>query len=552
MKKSGITLLFVFFSFFGRSQSNLDFLLNRFEINSINYNNTNRAIFDVENQSLYTLRENPAFMHWYCSNLNKKYHSSPQTAIISSLNYTNVEGDYIPFDGNKTLEGDILAGGKKTRLGVGTLYGIVFYGVKEREKTFLNYAVNPQNYSPYFVSDTLGMSKKKDEKYLIKGGFGFRHKGLFYGIGGLYQGTASSKLTDPRLSVYDAWFRLNFGVALTHKNKLFALNLFPELNRQSISASTHLQRTTKYLQFYGFGAWNRQESLAGNVHKSLYTIKGLGAGLSIRKLQNTNSKFLYSMNLSYNFRRMKSETIDSKRGSYKNLFSSSIHYINPEITFTLNNYSFTHYLLLTGTNYYKIGTEHVYENTKVSHTQDLYDYIKVSSKKMYHQYFFSDYFLFKSIYKYSKKHSFQFLVGTGFKHNEESYEFPQKTLKEQSLTPTIGIGYCGSFDRNSLVFNLRFSTQRQLSSSFKLPLNEKNIIWKQVYIPYLMRSEHNNQIHSDLLYTQTIRKDRKIGVKLSFMYAKRIDAPYVKSLANISAQRNHNVLNFSTKLFLLF
>lgn len=531
-------------SFLVNSQTNFDFHLNKFNLGEDRYN----TLFDIENIPLYTFQKNPAFIHWYYSSYTNK-HIKPQTVITGNSTYNNVKGDYIPYEGNHQFEWKMLAGGEKVIKKIGTLYGFASYATEQKREVYLNYAVNPQYYYPYLVSDTLNTGKVKYEKYAVSGGFSFQYKNIYYGVSTSYKGVAASKLTDPRLSIYNSWFTLNFGMAFIKKNKLYSLTLCPELNRQNISASTYLQRTTKYFQFYGFGAWNRKESKADYSYAGLYSIKGIGADLAIKNI--STKKQSYTLNIAYNYRKMNTETADSGRNTYKNLFSSTTHSLSPKIALSTKHNNFRYYLVLTGNNKFRNGIEYVYENVKVSSSQDLYSYTKVASKKMYYQYSLSNRLQLKAIYRLSKMFSFHFLTGIGYNYYKEHYEFPDKNIINQSLSPIFGIGYKGIFNKSGLNANLRFLLQRAIKNNFKTPQSGENVVVNQVYTPYLIKGEDDHIILSDLIYTYFLNKKQVIGSKLSLAYLERTNAPYIESLSFVS-QNTHKKINFSISLFYMF
>lgn len=547
------TLLSLLFSFLAVAQSSLDFSLNKHfhSVQSYSYTTFNNN-FDTENASLYVLLKNPAFTHWYSnSKLKNNPGYSSYGSIMSSLNHNKNKYNYHPFQGSSAVEGAILAGGEKSIQGIGTLQGAAFYSREQKKDVSLNYTVNPQDYYPYLISDTLGAGKMEYEQYAINGNFGFSHKNKYYGISALYHGTAVSKLTDPRLAIYNSWFRLNLGILLRTKKKLYGINIYPEINRQNISANTFLQRTAKYLQFYGLGAWNKKESKAGYSHESLYTIKGIGTDIIIKKLNNTISDLAYTVSLGYNYRKMQTETVDAERNTYTNLYSSTTHHFKPEFTVSLTRSKLSYHLQLANDFNFRAGTEHIYESRKNS--GDIYSYEKVSSKKMYHSYTFSNKLRAKSIYTLSTKRHLHALLGLSHSYYKEQYEFPIKEIKQQSLTPFIGIGYSSSFDKGKLEANIQISSQRALKNSFNVPLNEQNIVKEQVYIPYLIRGENNKSILSSITYTHKIYQQQSLGIQLLLNYLKSTKLPIINAYASKRPfQEKREVLSFSLNLFYSF
>lgn len=555
-----IVLVLLQVSLQSKSQNNIGFLLNKFKPTDGTYDDRSyRDFFDIENIPLYTLRRNPAFFHLYYGNsdsLPNNYSLRKmkcRNIIASNMIYEKSDGDYNFYEGNKRFGGAIFAGGEKVIKGMGTLSGSASYSSERREDVYLNYATNPQDYSPYLISDTLGAGNIDYEKYTINVNFSFRHKDIYYGVGGSYEGTASSKFTDPRLSNYTSWLRLNLGMAVIRKNKLISLKLYPEFNRQNISAINYLRQSAVYFHFYGFGVWKNDEIMSGNRYESLLTIKGLGTDFTIKKLSDTENDIDYTFNIVYDYRKMETETIDADLGktTYKNLFSTGTHHIKSEITLSKKHKDFLFYAVLTGNNNIKDGTEHIYDNVKVSNEQGLYAEKKVASNKMYHQYLFSNLVLLKAIYYLAPSHSFHFLGGINHSYYKETYVFPSKKISNISITPSFGIGYKGAFSKSNFDINLRVKSRRALNNSFDFPLIDK-VVFQQAYIPYLIRGEDNKSFSSEMVYSYSINKKNTIGGSLFLSYQQRTNAPYNSNLSLFPKNSNRELLKCNLKVFYLF
>lgn len=555
-----IVLVLLLVPFHSKSQNNINFLLNKFKpIDGTYDDRSDQGFFDIENTPLYTLRRNPAFFHLYYGNSD----SLPNNYSLRKMKCRNIiaghliheksDGDYVFYDGNKKLGGAIFAGGERVIEGLGTLYGSASYSSQQREGVYLNYATNPQDYFPYLVCDTLGAGNITSEKYGINVGFSFRHKDIYYGVGGSYEGIASSKLTDPRLSNYTSWLRLNFGMAIIRKNKLISLKLYPEFNRQNISAINYLRQSAVYFHFYGFGVWKNDEIMSGNRYESLLTIKGVGTDFTIKKLSDTGNEMDYTFNIVYNYRKMETEAIDADlaKTTYKNLFSTGTHHIKPEITLSKKHKDFLFYGVITGDNNIKDGTEYLYDNVKVSNEQGLYAEKKVASNKMYHQYLFCNSVLLKAIYYLSPSHSVHFLGGVKHNHYKETYVFPSKKISNISITPTFGIGYKGAFNKSNFGIYFRIKNRNALNNSFDLSRIDK-AVFQYAYIPYLIRGEDNKSVLSEMVYSYSINKKNTIGGRLFLSYQQRTNAPYIAELSSFSERSDRELLKCNLKVFYLF
>lgn len=560
-KKNYIVLVLLVVSLLCKSQSDLSYQLNRFDKKVSTYEDVSSQIFDIENNYIYILRRNPAFIDLYYNNADSTLNSyqikrmRPSAILLGSASFDKTNGDYVFYDGNKQFEGSVLAGGEKIIDGLGTLYGSASFSSGRKKNIYSNYATNPSDYYPYLVGDTLGVGDINNEKYEISGGFSFKHKGYYYGLGGTYTGISSSKVTDPRLSVYNSWLRLDFGIAKIIKNNLYSVKIYPELNRQNIDANNYTQKAASYFLYYGFGEWNRRESLKDNVYKEQMTISGIGVDIAYKKLRSKDNSIDYTFNIVYNYRNMNTEDRYGEgtiRETYRNLFTSRTHHFSPNFILLKKHRDFIFILSLAGNNNLRKGTEYVYERVSTSSTNSsLMNYVKVGSNKMYSQNSYSNSVQFKAIYNLSPVRSLHLLGRINHDYYEEKYISPHKRICNQSITPSIGIGYNSIFNKNSLEINLGFSAKRAIDNVFDLPAVDKETIIQQAYIPYLIRGEDNNTFSSEITYSHSVNQKNKIGSRISFLYGQRTKAPYITSLSQF-VDRERESLKLNLNLFYIF
>lgn len=514
--------------------------------------------FEIELLNWYTLRNNPAFHHYFSQEQSKTIdfkNIEDKNSIEASFMTNKTTGEYLFYEGNRQTKGSASASGKMILEGVGTLFGTASYANENKKNTSLNYATNPLNYYPYLVADTLGIGNQKYETYYLDGGFGFNHRGIYYGVGASYQGIAASKITDPRLSIYDSWFKIDLGITKSFNRHLIAAKVYSEFNRQKIAASSSLFEAPSVLQFNGFGTWKSTEVKATRSYDRLLSINGYGAELTYKKLKKESQDLGYDFSLMYNYRRMTTEDnsqLGFESNTKLNLFSRNTHRISPSISVNkrLSTIDFT--LLLSGNNEISKGTEHIYNSQKVSGEQNLYDYIKVASNKFYSQRNFANSATFKLIYPMNATHAYHLLASIQHRYYEEKYVYPNKKIKNVSLSPALGIGYNARFKKNSLAFNLVYTQQFSLNNTYDAPSAKSWINIQQSYIPYLIRGERNYKIESELTYAYHLQNEQSIGAKISGAYLKQSKNTNSAFAIPYSAERDRNVLLLDFKLFYLF
>lgn len=549
MKKSGIIFTLYLVSLICYSQDDVRFYLHQIDENTLSFESPFcMKFFDIENFSQYTLRKNPAFVHFQ----NKREDSISDLPTIrykrilaGSFFSCNVNGEYLFHQGKRLAEASLFAAGEQSIANLGTFLGSVSYVSKRHTHALLNYATNPEDYFPYIVSDTLGQGTVSFEDYAIKGGFGFTHKNTHYGIGASYNGVISARLTDPRFSTYTSWLRFDMGIVSRWQHNVYSLRLFPEFNRQNISVKDFRGLGTKYFQFYGFGAWNRKESSAGYNYQRLMTLKGVGLDFAYKRLPVNKKSPDFTVRFLYNFREM-----NTHEGTNKNLFSTNTHRFKSDVSFAKNRQNLTFYVLFVGDNRIRSGTEYIYENRKVEEENNLYDYVKVASSKMYHQKIYSNTIFLKTVYNISKQQSVHFQGGLNYYHYQERYVLPKKKNKNRTITPIAGIGYRGVFRKNQLTCTLSYLHTKSLENVFKIPDVRSKIVLQQAYIPSLINGAENNALLSELIYAYSLKNKRAIGIQCAFYYKKRTKIP--ASLSAIAKPQDREQSACNIKLFYLF
>ena len=160
------------------------------------------------------------------------------TVLSAGYDYWRTHGDWLHYNGNRTASLEAMAGSEAVIKGVGLLYGSATYQRSRQHGTYQNYAVRPADYAPYTIGDTVSTGSVQNERYVVQGGLSMGSGRFRYGVSGFYEGIAAAKEDQPRRSVYSYWFRLAFGAAFNTPRWVAALKVYPEINKQSISASS--------------------------------------------------------------------------------------------------------------------------------------------------------------------------------------------------------------------------------------------------------------------------------------------------------------------------
>lgn len=517
----------------------------------------------VENSALqtsyadwYFLRNNPAFHQYFTKERNNTYDfkeiEDKNIVAVNSFN-TKTKGEYFFYQGDEVQNNAVFASGTMDFEKEGTLYGSAQYSREKKKNTLLNYVVNPQHYYPYLVSDTLGKGDQQYEVYNVQGGYSFAHRNMYYGVGLSYQGVAMSKLTDPRLSVYDSWFKVDVGVARPFQNHLISFKANYQVNRQNISASSTLFRAPSVLQFNGLGTWRNTEVKATQGYERILEIKGYGFELAYKKLRKHSTDLGFTFGLAYQTREMSTEDnsqLGFESNSKLNLFALNSHSFSPLISVEKNFSRFGLTFLFSGINQVRKGKEYIYKSEKVSSAQNLYNYIKVAANDFYTQYNFENTTSLKLSMPFSVTQTYHLLTGATHRLYKQEYVYPDKEIKNETFSPFIALGYNGIYQKNTVEVNLLYRHNKALNNVYASANALNKISVDQSYIPYLIRSESGYQLESEVLYTYSVASGQSIGLSARVAYLHRNKYDDVLGKYSVMTPRSETLLDF--KLFYIF
>lgn len=496
--------------------------IHRYDAPSSSYENSATVGNDIENARLYILRSHPSIAGTLADSA-----SAPNALLRFGFANQIASGDYLHSDGNHTTDLNVLAGGEMNIKGIGTLYGRALYSRFKQRGMYQNYAIRPDDYAPYLVSDTTGIGAAENERYLVEGGLSMSSGRWHYGVSGFYEGISTAKKTLPRRSAYNYWFRIGLSVARVEPGWMVSLKAWPEINKQSVSASS-TQTPVRFLQSYGFGQWNRKESTSGYGYGRDAQILGAGGEALFRIIPKAESGWDALLTVGYNYRWMQTE-----ESNFKNLYSSKTHRLWHNIAVSKGFRSASLHLLLAGEAYIRSGAENVYENRNVDQEQSLYDYVLVGTNDFYHRTTFNESLRIKGLWRISPIHEVGLTAGARLEGYNEKYDSPQMVVKNYTVAPQAGINYVMDNKRSCLDINITATLQTPMSNTYDLggitatPVTEM----AQAYIPYLLRGESRWLLHASAAYWHSLGRGR-IGAELSATHGKRTDAPYIDRLSS--------------------
>ena len=491
--------------------------------------------------STMLLRQNPAYRHWF-NKTDNKGNLKISNMIEAHYNRSINEGDFLHYYGQNQDNYGIKAAGEHLYK-IGSIYGEAAYSRGQSRDMEYNYCINPELYYPYLVGDTLGRGLYTFEKYTIKGGYGFRTGKNFWGVEAKYEGVVGAKKTAPKISNYDSWIHFNFAYARTFGKALYSFRVYPEFNKQSIRAGEYKKNAVKYFQYYGFGNWNRKESIAGYGMGKQISIRGTGAEFSVHapgKLAADN----FTVLAGYRYHKMRTE-----ENNYKELFNKDSHDVYAAGIMNWQRKTLECELVLETQNQLNHGTENVYQNIEVSQEHNLYDYFKVGENKLY-SLFQSNNRVFAHLKFHVSPRAYVNLVPkVSYTYYKESYKMPHNEIINSALTPELRIGGGVKWKKNSIDGGIQAAYKQPLQNVFDVAFTDAYMFNDLVRIPFEIRGEKSWTGEANLRYQRSLKKRNAIGCSLHWSYLQRMDTPDACAQSFYSDRSVHNG---EVKVFFLF
>ncbi len=515
--------------------------LQKYERAETSYEADPAITYNIENSSAYSMHRHPSLVNLLTDSI------SGYNAIVKALySKEHHHGDYLHYRGNDISEAGILAGGEMNVKNIGTLYGHAYYSREKIGSMYQNYAVMPEDYAPYFVADSMSLGNTVNEHYLVEGGLSMSHRNWHYGLSMFYEGINGAKTTQARREIYSYWFRIALSAARIMPQWIMSVKVWPEINKQSISASSSV-KTFRFMQFYGFGQWNRKESTTGYSYGRDNKILGIGSELLFSSNPERNRPWNLTAAIAYNYRKLQTEET-----SFKNLYNAKTHHLNHTITLSWQLQSnMGLHMQLTGKEEMLAGEEYVYERQRQDDAQTLYDYVKVGVNQLYNRSNYTENLLIKGIWNATSIHSLSLLAGARTDWHKETYKMPDIKIENHTLTPLGGIGYNLNSGKQLLdiEFIARYRTGLTNRYSF-MSLAPTQFETAQAYIPYLLRGEDRWELRASLTYMHQLEHGQ-MGICINAEYDKRVNAPVVAGWQSGYGPERHS-LNLDISLFYMF
>lgn len=496
------------------------------------------VVSDIENASLYSWNSHPALVDW----LQSKH--TPRSIVKATYTNNLATGPYLHYEGRHNVAGEVLAGGQMKIKKWGTLYGHASYAMTGKQGMYQNYVIRPDDYRPYLVADSASTGKNSYEFYRLSGGFSFTGRGGWhYGISGFYEGITLAMKEQPRHSAYNYWFRIGLDVAKTSPRWVAALKVWPEINKQSISANSSLT-PFRYLQYYGFGQWNRRETTSGFSYARQMRILGAGGSVLFSLLPANERGWQATIDASYNYRWMETEETN-----FKNLFSSRTHHFTHNIAVSkAAGQNVKLHLLVSSQADIRHGKENVYENKQVDTEDYLFDYTLVGKNELYKNTWYSESARLKAVWQATPGHAFSLSAGSAIEGYKEEYSIPRMLSENHATSFMATIGWQMNHKRNHIDWEASAATRTTADNKYEGARTFSTNELSQTIIPWMIRGENRLTLGTTLCIMRDIGRT-SVGVKSQFFYVKRTQEATHPSF---SYGDNPHYTRFNVGVFCLF
>lgn len=461
---------------------------------------------DLENHPTYMVRSTGALVDWLLNDSSQiagQLRRQERSVLSMGADNNNTAGHYIHHEGHRQTFGEVLAGGELRIKNIGTLYGKAIYRNGHKRGTHLNYAVHPEDYAPYLVSDTLGKRNMNQEIYTVMSGFSFPFKSCHLGVEVSYEGIAQAGRTDPKHANYAHTMSISLSGAKAWNRNAVAVRFAPEWSLQTISAKS-IQDGISFFEFYGFGLWNRKESKGAITYGRTQTLRGFFTGADWFHA----ARWHWAASAGYRLRLMNAEV-----GAFKNLFSSETNQLQQQLLVGRRFHVWELLFRAEAIENMRKGEEHVYEQQ--FQNQELYDYVKVGTNRLYNHDWYTGDFKTKLIYHLSSASAIGLIGGTTWEYGKESYKTPAMKVENGRLTTLLGVDYKVRTAKSQVEIEAYARQGKGRGNRYNL-LEESTEVQKSIaFIPYLLKGEDHRIVGVSAAYAREVAPRCTLGARLA-------------------------------------
>lgn len=520
------------------------------------YNLITSDIKAIVQKELYA---NPAFYEMLHQNTSIwKGSRRKKSAIMTAYANGELDGDFLPAEGNKFEDFRLLGSGEYSLDSAGTLFGAVQYSRGKHENIGWNTVRHPDLYLPYVTTDSIG-GDFNFEGYMINGGYSFKLKNVFLGINGYFRGEQAHRKSDPRALNTTTWLNINAGIGYIINKHVLMLNAGYERNKQHVTLRYWRPgQQDRFWVAYGFGLYDTKHSTVSFGYSRMYYISGVNMGLSY--ISPTNKALSVTAKLAYRYNSMKTEETD-----IRDLYHLKAHYFNPTVNINWTPKAAFHFdLLLSSNTVLRNGYENIFEQYLVDKINNVYDFRLIDTRQKYKKQESENLAQLKAVYNISSVHSINLLGGANLSYKNETYKDENYKISATAILPHVGAGYQLNTKKSEFNFNALYITKKMLSDKYNVNIlntSIKHIDFHHAFTPYAFNNSTFSAININTSYVYHLKK-YGVGINFKLMYKRgdrADDAVYLKEIGfNSIAPKvdpihgKHNEIWSTVALFVVF
>ncbi len=429
--------------------------------------------------------------------------------VGTGYSYGQIDGDFLPYDGNNFHDYHINTSLVHTIEGKGSFLGAARYSKGRHSNYQWNAIRHAEIYLPYIVADSTG-GDYDYEDYYFYAGYAWGRNNLYYGFEGSYRGEIACRKTDPRCANTTSWLTLGGNMSVKNNNDTYGLGAYYLYNRQHLALRNwRPNQQDRFYLVYGLGFFDIQSSPISFGINRMYYLNG-GRAKAFYKRDGSEKSF--SLVLDYDFYKIKTE--ESNR---KNLFCSNTHSLNGSFSYSQTKGVFQVKLSFNSSNTYRLGLENIYESYLPDpNYPNIYDYRIVSTRNRY-RYLLSDN-LVQCLLRHpiGRQAKLGYSVGCAAQHRSEKYTDPSQGLSTDAIVPMLGVEYQSVHKQFNMEIKTTAMYRKLIDNTYAVTPIGLMTDFQHAFTPYAYYCFEGIGGKAELQLSRSLKKG-KIGLILDVM-----------------------------------
>jgi len=425
-----------------------------------------------------------------------------------------LDGDFLPFEGNSFEDFRIMAAGEYSIQSAGTLFGSVQYARGKHKNIGWNAVRYPELYQPYISTDSIG-GDFHFEDYRVSGGYSFHLDDLYLGVYGSFHGEQAYRKSDPRALNNTTWLSLGIGAARLFNDHLVMLQAGYERNKQHLSLRYWRPgQQDRFFVGYGFGLYDVRLSAVAFGYSRMYYINQGSARIAYQSPMY--KPFTIYAGLGYKYDYMKTEESD-----IRDLYFSKSHLFDPSIRLRWTPEGPVHLsLYMENHSNKRKGYENIFEQYLADEANNIYDFRLIDTQQQYSRSESESQVQLKASFLLNSIHTFELIGGVSLFTREEKYKEENYQIKNNAILPHVGAGYKMRQKKSEFSISGLYIHKSLLDNEYNVVMKNQSIEhldFQHAFMPYAYYNSTFSSVNLSATYVYHL-KGYGIGIHLKGMY----------------------------------